>query len=306
MSGAWVAGGVRARSIARHRLGARGVREVASSATLNAALGQLMSSPYARDIRIDHSLPEAQRAIATTTLWHLRVLAGWLPGEGADIVRAMAGYWEIANVSMVLAALESESPAALFDMGTLSGTGRRLGAARRRQDVRAALAHSPWGDPGSDDGAEIVSWLRMRWAERLARSVPGTSRWASGLLAILVARELFVAGRHPGPKAWPTSRLGKGWSRATSIRDLATRLPRDARWSLEGIDDPADLWRAEAKWWGAVEGAALERLARFRPGQPEDVVACIALLGVDAWRTRAALAFAARGGGRIEAFDEIV
>lgn len=306
MSRPWVAGSVRARSLARHRLGAEGIRAIAASASLESALALLANSIYARDVRLDQSLAEAQRAVSNTALWHLRVLTGWLPGGGADIARLIAGYWEMANVSAVLGALESARPPTLFDLGALRATGRRLHDARSPRQVRTALAHSPWGDPGSNDGAEIVSWLRMRWAERLALNVPASPRWASGLLAIFLARELFVAGRRPDMKGWPTSPLGTGWERATTVTELAARLPTQCRWSLEGVVDGADLWRAEARWWRGIESAALAHLARFRPGRPEDVVACIALLGVDAWRTRAGLTLAAHGGQPIEAFDELV
>ena len=281
------------------------MRAVASGPSLDAALARLVNSPYARDVRLDHSLAEAQRAVSATALWHVRVLAGWLPGRGAEIARVMAGYWEIAGVSAQFGAMASGTQAALFDLGALAGVGRRLRDARSPKDVRTALSHSPWGDPRSNDGVEIVSWLRLRWAERLATSVPGAMRWGSGLLAILLARELFVAGRRPARDGWPTSPLGTGWERTTSIPEFAAQLPADAAWSLDGIDDGADLWRAEARWWDAIERAALAQLAVFRPGRAQDVVACIALLGVDAWRTRGALALAARGGSRIEAFDAL-
>lgn len=306
MSSRWVAGSVRGRSLSRRRLGPEGIQAVASSPSLNAALARLATSPYARDVQTNQSLPEAQRAVSTTALWHIRVLAGWLPGRGAEIARVMAGYWEIANVAAQLGAIESGTPAALIDLGALGGIGSRLRGATRAQDIRSILSRSPWGDPRSSDAAEIMSWLRLRWAERLAANVPDASRWASGLLAILLARELFVAGRRPGRGGWPTSPLGTGWERTTSIPELAARLPAQARWALDGIDDGADLWRAEARWWAAIEGAAAAQLERFRPGRPQDVVACITLLGVDAWRTRGALALAAHGGGMLEGFDGLV
>jgi hypothetical protein len=304
MGSRWVAGSVRARSLVRRRLGAAGIQAVGACPSLDDALAHLEGSAYGRDVRLGQPLAEAQRSVSTTALWHVRVLAGWLPGGGAEITRVMAGPWEIANVSTLLGAIERGSPAALLDLGALGTIGPHLAEARSPRDVRAALARSPWGDPRTSDGAHIVSWLRMRWAERLAKGVPHASRWATGLLAIQLARELFVEGRRPG-REWPTSRLGAGWERATSIGELATRLPADGRWSLEGIDDVADLWRAEARWWAAIERAALEQLARFRPGRSADVVACIALLGVDAWRVRGALALAARGGRTIEAFDAL-
>lgn len=305
MHRSWVAGSVRARSLTRRRLGWEGVRSVASSPSLGLALRRLADSPYGQDIRVDLPLAEAQRAVSATALWHVRVLAGWLPGGGAEVLRTIAGYWEIANVSLVLGSLLQTDHPPLFELGGLGTVPGSLREARQPADVRAALRRSPWGDPATDDPAVILGWMRLRWAEWLATSVPGASRWASGLLGILIARELFVAGRRPDRRGWPTAPLPRGWEAATSIPDLAARLPADARWSLEGVDGGAQLWRAEAGWWAAIERAAVAEQARFRPGRRQGVVASVALLGVDAWRTRAALALAAHGGQPLEAMDAL-
>ena len=87
---------------------------------------------------------------------------------------------------------------------------------------------------------------------------------------------------------------------------LRARLPGDIRWTLEGIDGVGDLWRAEAGWWQRVEhdGFALLRGSSF---DQRPVVGALAVLAVDAWRTRAALEAAARGGAApvLEAFDGV-
>jgi hypothetical protein len=171
--------------------------------------------------------------------------------------------------------------------------------------VRLALARSAWGDPGTSEPAGIVSWMRMRWAERLALSVPGAYEWGAGLLALMVARELFVTGRRPGARAWPASPLGSGWQGAAAIPELAKRLPSAARWALEGVVEPSELWRAEARWWSRVETDSLAMLAGFRPGRREVVVASAAVLLADAWRAQAALETADRGGMGLEVFDEL-
>lgn len=301
----WVAGSVRSRSLTLRCLGAERARSIAASPSLDGAIHELLRSAYARDIRPGQTLAEAQRAILATALWHLRVLAGWLPRSGAELARILAGYWEMLNLSLLLGALAGEVKGRPFTLGALDTVWRRAGSARTPGELRAILAASPWGDPGTSTAPELVAWLRLRWAERVAQAVPGAFDWGSGLLAILVARELFVARRRPGPERWPVSPLGSGWRVAMTLPEFATRLPRGARWALDGIDDPIDLWRAEAGWWTRVEADALARLTRFRPGQREAFVASAALLLADSWRTRAALVVAAQGGEPLEAFDAI-
>ena len=51
-----------------------------------------------RDVRVDQTLAEAEDAVGRTLLWHLRVLAGWLPRTGVDQLRLLAGWFELANV----------------------------------------------------------------------------------------------------------------------------------------------------------------------------------------------------------------
>ena len=114
MSTAWVAGGVRGRSLIRRRLGRTGARAVATSPSLELAIHQLVRSPYVHDVRVGQSLAEAQRAVSATALWHIRVLAGWLPRGGAEVVRTLAGGWEIANVALVLASMRAAAPVAPY------------------------------------------------------------------------------------------------------------------------------------------------------------------------------------------------
>ena len=76
MSSSWVAGVVRAKALARRRLGAAGARAVATSPGLSAALAALVSSSYGHDVRPGQSLGAAQHAVAASLLWNMRVLAG--------------------------------------------------------------------------------------------------------------------------------------------------------------------------------------------------------------------------------------
>ena len=305
MRASWIAGTVRSRALAERRLGPARTREIATSASLDLAVRQLVGSPYGHDLRVGQRLPEAQEACLATALWHLRVMAGWLPRSGAELARILAGYWEVANVALLLGSMQGGDPGTPFALGTLDTVWDRARSARTLDQVRAALARSGWGDPEVTDGAGIVAWMRVRWAERLALSVQGAYEWGAGLLALIVARELFVTGRRPGARAWPASPLGSGWQDATTITDLAKRVPQAARWALAGVTEPSELWRAEAHWWRRVEADALAALARFQPGRREAFVASVALLLADAWRVRAALEIADRGGRGLEVFDEL-
>jgi hypothetical protein len=79
---------MRASALARHRVGAAGARAVASAASLPyEALSLLVGTPFGHEVRVDQSLEEAQHGVAATLLWHLRVLAGWVPRQGTDLVR---------------------------------------------------------------------------------------------------------------------------------------------------------------------------------------------------------------------------
>ena len=56
-----------------------------------------------RPARAGQTLAATQHAVAATLLWDLRVLAGWLPRDGVDLLRALACWFEIANVDELLA-----------------------------------------------------------------------------------------------------------------------------------------------------------------------------------------------------------
>ncbi|MFG2884181.1 hypothetical protein ACGFYV_18100 [Streptomyces sp. NPDC048297] len=61
---------------------------------------------------------------------------------------------------------------------------------------------------------------------------------------------------------------------------------------------------AEARWWRTVEADATAMLREGRYG-PRVVVGAVAVLSVDAWRVRAALESAARGGRPGEVFNAL-
>ena len=76
MTAGWVAGSVRAASLSHRRLGAARARSLAASPDLASALVTLATSPYGLDVRVDQTRAQAQHAVGSTLMWHLRVLAG--------------------------------------------------------------------------------------------------------------------------------------------------------------------------------------------------------------------------------------
>ncbi|KES04265.1 hypothetical protein BU52_26005 [Streptomyces toyocaensis] len=306
MGAGWVAGATRARALRTRCLGEDGVRTVAGSGTLEDALRYLAATPYRHDVATGATPAEAQRAVSSALLWHLRILAGWQPATGTAAVRALAAGFEISNAEHRLRSLSAGSPdpdpgglpPPPYRLGTLAIAWTRLARARTPAELRTALAASDWGDPGGDSPAAVATGMRVSAAVRLATSVPGAERWAASRLALLLGREVFVAGRRiPDVSARRAARLlGPRAVDAGSYADFREALPATAAWLLDGVDEAAGLWRAESRWWEAVEEDGRELLRRSRFG-PHPVVGAVAVLSADAWRTRGALELAARGGG---------
>lgn len=306
MSAGWVAGSVRARAIARRRVGDAGARELARAGSFAEAVDMLARSPYGLTVHPDDTLSAAVRAVAATLLWHLRVLAGWLPASGADTLRLLAGWFEIANIEEHLRALGGLPAQPPFSLGTLAPAWPRIAATSSRDDLRMALASSPWGDPGSPAPRDIQLTTRLAWAERVAARIPTARAWALGAAALLVAREQ-LARRQPLPEmaaAIAGRLLGPHVTLASSVEDLRAALPAPARWVLTDLTDEAQLWQAEARWWHRLRADSAVLLAGSSFG-PERVVGAAGLLAVDAWLVVGALEVAARGREALEIFDAL-
>jgi ATP synthase (C/AC39) subunit len=308
----WVAGVTRARAMASRCLGDSGARQVAAAATLGEAVRALRATPYRRYLEhlgADASLADAQRAVTATLLWHLRVLAGWQPRAGVNAIRLLAAGFEIANVEDHARAPFGAQTREPYRLGALATAWPRLAGARTPAELRAELASSPWGDPGGESLAAVATGMRIAAADRLATAVPSAAPWAAGRAALLVAREVFVAGRRlPVPSARRAARLlGAAPLRAASLTDFADfcqHLQGAARWAVARVDEPGWLWRAEARWWVQLEqdAAGLLRGSRY---EAAPVVGAVAMLSADAWRVRAGLELAARGGRPGEVCDAL-
>ena len=306
MSGGWVAGSVRARAMARRCIGAGAARELAACGSLGEALQALAATPYGRQRLPGLTLSAAQHEIASVSLWNLRVLAGWLPGDGVRLLRALGGWFELANVEELLQAMAGRPAGDEFALGALATAWPRLRRATGPAGVRAVLAASAWGDPGGETAEAVLRGMRSRWAARVAAVGDPARSWTAGAEALLLAGQRFAPGseaRDTGTDGAP-GMLGPAAAGAAALDELGRRLPARARWVLAGISAPGDLWRAEAAWWARVERDGF-RLLRTSGLDSGPVIGAVAVMAADAWRIRAALEIAARGGGPLEAYDAV-
>jgi hypothetical protein len=306
MSAGWVAGSVRARALARRRLGAEYARRLASCGSLNEALRMLGATAYGVGLRPDQPLALAQRQIADSVLWDLRVLAGWLPSGGVRLLRVLGAWFEVANVDELLQSIAGRPAEAEFQLGALATAWPRLRQAASNAELRAALTASAWQDPGGESLYAMRMGLRARWAARAAALDEPARAWAAGAVALLVASERFAAGRAVDPVVMGSALdlIGPRASSAATLGELTEGLPPRARWVLAGITSPDGLWRAEETWLARVEQDGL-RLLRTSSLDSGVVLGAVAVIGCDARRARAALEIAARGGRPPEALDEL-
>lgn len=292
---AWNAGAVRARLLGRRRLGREGRRDLARLGSLEDALRSLRGGPYGDDVGDARDLASAQWRVAATPLWHLRILAGWLPPAGGDLVRVLAGWWEVLNVENHLAGLAGATSFPPYELGRLETAWDRLRRADSVEQVRSELAASPWLDPGADDLATVVTWLRLSWAHRVANELDQAARLAAGWAALIAAGDLLLgSSTRAGNSAHRVRELGWDWVAAGDVQGLRDRLPAEARWVLHDVEDPEELWRAEVTWWRTAEAEG-HRRSRSVDSGPDAVLGAFALLLTDAHGVQSALELAAWG-----------
>ena len=323
MSAGWVAGSVRARALARRRIGADQARRLAACGSLGEALAMLAATPYrigpdappgtpgpsrpaVAGRGTQQELAATQHAIAEALLWDLRVLAGWLPQGGAQLMRVLAGWFEIANVAERLAELSGRQPGPAFRLGALATAWPQLQRAASLAALRSALAASAWKDPGGDTPDAIEVGLRARWAQRIAELGEPAQTWAASALALLLAGQRFGPERTANPvlSSVAATLLGPRAAAAGTPDELVRWLPGRLSWVLEPVTDPADLWLAEAAWWTRTERDGRELLAGSGLDR-RPVLGAVVVLAADARRVGAALEIAARGGGPMGVFDAV-
>jgi len=306
MSAAWVAASVRARSMAQRRVGAVGSRRIAEQHSLADALPLLADTGYAERLAHCTDLAVAERATRDTVLWQLRVLAGWMPGRGARLVRAAAGAFERDNIVALTRRLDGVAAAYdPFELGALTTSWRRLQKVSSAEELAESLRRSSWGGAGSDETA-LRDVLTVVWLRRLAAVAPKARPWAGAGCALIAARIVLVDHAAPSARTLELVRpvLGGTWETAGDLAELRAALPSSVSPVLRDIEAPEELWRAEAGMRAAVEADGLRLLGGSHHG-PGVVLGAIAVLSMDAWRVRAALAAAAAGTGSSEVLDAV-
>jgi hypothetical protein len=283
MSAGWIAGDVRARGLA-----ATEAIDVASSVAktpgLEPAVAVLGQTRWIRDTDSATSVDAAERAVFETLIWQLRVLAGWLPSEGVEVVRSCVAWFEIRNIEDRLAYFAGSPAAIPFELGRLGLISKSLGAAGSAEDIRRLIGASAWGDPGGEDAYAIRMWLRHRWHRRARDASPELRIWADAAAWLFAFRER-LAGR----------------AGADLIASKPPSLPSSWRWVTAATWSPGDMWRAEERWWAQVRQEGLQLLHEPVGGRGP-ALGAVTTLAVSARRIATALEIAAGvGGGELDA-----
>jgi hypothetical protein len=307
MATGWVAATVRARAMARRRVGPVLARRVADAPSLDAGLALLEGTAFDRVAAPGTALRDAEHQIRAEQLWELRVLAGWLPAAGTPLARALAARFERANIEAHRNRLAGRPAPPPFTLGTLALSWPRLAATSSLDELRRELGASPWGDPGAMAATELHDALLVGWLRLVAAAATGldtVQRWVAGGVALLVARNIATEGEPDRLVHAVRPLIGRRAAGARSLADLQAALPSTARGTLARVDQPVQLWRAEAGLRAQIESDGFRMLRAARPG-PAPVVGALAVLAVDGWRLRAALACAAAGTGPSEVLDVV-
>ncbi|MEZ5376949.1 MAG: hypothetical protein R2733_10595 [Acidimicrobiales bacterium] len=304
MTVGWVAATTRGRSLATRLVGLDGAQAIAHVESWPQARSLLASTVYGNTLALDADRHAAHRAVAATTAWYLRVVAGWLPANGAGLARLMAGPVEISNVEQHFDRLAGDETAAPVDLGSLAVAWPRIAATTSVGQVRTVLRHSSWGDPGVGEPPAIIVGLWLSWLRRLSRQVDEFGPEARGAAAVVLARETLAFERtlaHPAGED-EDRLLTRAWRNAATLPDLQRRLPDSAGWALAPVDSVDDLWKAELGVVAAFALKAQQLLARPRSDRSA-VAAFMVLVLVDRWRVDAAIEVAGRRPR--EVFDDV-
>ena len=298
MSAAWVAATVRAKSLLDRRVGPVVAARLAARPNLPSALDELADTAYRSFLTQTPDPLGAERAVNEAVVWNLRVLGGWMPGSGVAMLRVLVADLEIRDIADRLRAISGHEVPAPYGLGALATCRYAAVESTSISAMRAALAASAWGDPGTADPSCLIEYLRLSAASRLAAVHPDSESWGAAAAALAIARQRFLLGHAPRPAAVARVRplLGVRALDAPDWDAFTSALPQStAGWILSGLTDPQQLWMGEQRWWTRVESdaATLARPARFDLGP---ALGCAALLLADAHRVRAALSAAYRGG----------
>jgi hypothetical protein len=273
--------------------------------SLTDAQHALAGTAYGRDITVGQPALDTDHAVCAALLWHLRVLAGWQPAQGAQAIRSLAAGFEASNIAAHARRLAGAPARPPYTLGALATAWPRLSETSSLTQLRDTLAHTMWGDPGSESPSDIALAVQIGWATRVANAVPEAWAWAYAQLALTVARRRLVEQRELPEPVLMRARLMLGAAAAASdLASFADAFATRIGWLFDGITEAGGLWIAEARWWARVEADGLTMLGRSDFTRARTIGA-VAVLAADAWRCRAALALASRGGGPIDVYDVV-
>ena len=270
MSASWVAGSVRAKALAGRRLGAAGARAVAAQPDLAGALTALAGTPYGREVHPGQSLAEAQHAVAATRAVERPGARRLAPPRRGD---SWSGCWQRGSRSRTSTSTwrpcRAGPPTRRTDLGTAATAWTRLAGTTTLTEVDDVLTASPWHVRGARDAARAAA--RDPRSPGRRRSPAASPRPPGGPApprrCCCSARPSWRAARcrRPGSGA-ARAILGPSFALAATdpaagLAGARAALTGSARWVLDGVQGPEDLWRAEATWWHRVErdGFALLR-----------------------------------------------
>ena len=235
-------------------------------------------------------------------LWHLRVLAGWQPAQGAQAIRALAAGFEASNIAAHARRLAGAPARPPYELGALASAWPRLSETSSLAQLRDILANDV-GRPGIGitvghraGGADRLGGAGGQRGSRGAGLGVHAVGFDCGAPAAVEQREL------PEPVLMRARLMLGAAAAATDLASFADALAMWFHWVLDGITEADGLWTAEARWWARVEADGLAMLGRGGFTRARTIGA-VAVLATDAWRCRAALAMASRGGGPMDVYD---
>jgi hypothetical protein len=306
VSAGWVAGSTRARLLLTRRVGVERTRRIAGADSLADGAAMLAGTRFSA-AAASTDIAAAERLVTSRLLLELRLLAGWLPAGAGELIRALAGWFELVNLEDRLAYLNGSDLIDPLALGSLVSAWPQAQAAQSAGELRAALRRSAWGDPGGESAQAIHLGLRIAWANRIRRAAPEAGLWVAGALALLLARERFISNRPADDiVTHDPGELGSNWKATRTLEEFVAAIPSRASWPLEGMGDPGELWRSEAGWWRRVSADAESYVRASREGRAV-IIGAVALLAADAVRTSAALEAAAQSSPTArDAFDALI
>ena len=155
MTASWVAGTVRARALARRRIGATAARDLAARATAAEAVQVLVQTPYGHDVHPHDSLAAALLAASDVKAWAKTALTKDVLDGLTEAQRERLRSAYKARISTPAEADLSEVEQVLADCASVDDVDRSM----RAYEAGAAIGSAPlWADLHPGDRERLVSY----------------------------------------------------------------------------------------------------------------------------------------------------